>query len=193
MVLIKVNYSLNCYHLNIKPDSLLSIFFVNIEQQIEGEEKKQVFDSEVKYEIVNHMDCAKVKQMIDEFENEYVNLESAVAQKEEISMIRHDKSIVGKKKSNSLSNLAKAKPAPYQVPVRPQPPQSKQPAQKLQAPPPPPPKPPQRNLQVKSTSNIVSSSASISSSSLSSAPLSGSQLPSSQSSQRNLTPGSILI
>lgn len=121
-----MNYSKNCYHLNIKIDNLLAIYYLNLEGTIT--------DNEVAKREIKQLEPNKIKELIDKFEEVYTNYDylSYLANTTVNNTTTTNSSIntssnksktsdqsTYKRKSNSMSNLHNNKPAPYQVPNRP--------------------------------------------------------------------------
>lgn len=136
-----MNYSKNCYHLNIKQENLLSIYYLNLEGTIT--------DNDITTKQLIEIDCFKIKQLIDKFDELYTTYDylSYIANTSINKSKSSDQSIF-KKKSNSLSNL-NSKPAPYQVPNRPAQHQQQQKIQSNKPPAPLPPSNSNRNFQFK--------------------------------------------
>ena len=118
--MLRVDYGKDCYHLHVKKENLLSIYYLNLEGAIT--------DNEVAKKEFKELNVNKIKELIDKFEELYTNYDylSYIANNTTLNNTTTNSSMnksksndqsTFKKKSNSLSNL-NAKPAPYQVPNR---------------------------------------------------------------------------
>jgi hypothetical protein len=107
--LFRTNYSKNCYHLNITVNNVITIYYPNVEQ-----------GQEISKRSLQNINVNKIKELIDEFEKEYIHFDFASQSQLVDTSLRSTSGNLNKTNNvNNVNNKANGsanRAAPYQIP-----------------------------------------------------------------------------